>query len=180
MSTSEHLVETLQQFNAKAQLRCGREHFVGAVYDETSPQGAQEVALVVGINYGQHGTSHASVDRSAETIGYAKMVSAITGTGDVHTALWNFHPYLTQKEWLSEVRNAADEAERIFSRGYVDPIETFATLVDAVAPKHLIFHGVGSAVPLLARVALRRVGRSGILVRNLSRGYAAGSKREIS
>lgn len=180
MVRTEKVIDAIRRFNANVELRGSRDHFVGAMYDTTSPPVEGDVAIVVGINYGQQKTSSSAVESEAESIGYAKMVTRIAGGREFHTVLWNFFPYLTRYEWLNDISNAADEAERVFAHGYADPIEAFADLVAELSPELIIFHGVTSSVPVLARVALRRVGREGLLVRNLSRGYISNSAVRIA
>jgi hypothetical protein len=158
----------------------GSGDFVGAVYDTTSPAGDRPVALVVGINYGQRATSSPIIGPSEEKIGYAKYVAALGSKTPSHTVLWNFFPYLTESEWLEDVSNSADEAERLFDAGYDDPFAVFSDLVHKLRPELVIFHGISSAVPVLARVAIRRVGVSAILVPNLARGLALSRAKKIA
>jgi hypothetical protein len=109
-------------------------------------------------------------------IHYAKHVAVLATGKPHHTVLWNFFPYLTEKEWLKEVANAADEAKRVFETGYVDTLAVFAELVRGLDPALIVFHGVSSAVPILGRIAIRQVRRRALLVPNLSRGLAHTSK----
>jgi hypothetical protein len=160
--------------------RKGSGDFVGAVYDTTSPAGDFPPALVVGINYGQQASSASIVGQNQDAIGYAKHVAALGGNRPFHTVLWNFFPYLTQREWLQEVSNSADEAERVFDGGYVDPFAVFSDLVLTLRPELIVFHGVSSCVPVLARVAIRRVGGSAILMPNLARSPALSHAKKIA
>lgn len=160
--------------------RKGDGAFVGAIYDSTSPSGDIPSALVVGINYGQQATSGSVVGRNEDAVGYAKHVAALAGERALHTVLWNFFPYLTDREWLNDVSNSADEAERIFDGGYADPFGAFSDLVSNLRPELVISHGVSSSVPILARVAIRRVGCSALLVQNLARGLRISSVGRIA
>ena len=66
------------------------------------------------------------------------------------------------------------------SDGYGDPIAVFETVYRELEPKLIVFHGICSAVPVLARVALRKVGCTGYLIPNLSRGLAEKRIDEIA
>jgi hypothetical protein len=151
----------------------GSGHFVGVVYDSFSPDGDFPIALVVGINYGQTATSKSIVGKNEDRVDYVKHVQKIAQSqnrpGEYHVVIWNFFPFLTELEWLEDIANRSDEATRIFERGYSDPIEVFSSLIEKLQPDLIVFHGISSAVPILARIALRRVGRQGVLVPNLSR-----------
>jgi hypothetical protein len=155
----------------------GQGDFVGAVYDTTSNDGVLPVALVVGINYGQRATSASIVGRCEDQIGYAKYVAVLGKKRDYHTVVWNFFPYLTKSEWMEDVSNSAEEAERVFDAGYVDPYGVFSDLVHRLQPELIVFHGICSAVPVLARSAIRSVQRTAILVPNLSRPALSRAKQ---
>lgn len=157
----------------------GPDGFFGAVYDETSASADLPVALVVGINYGQEGTSKSVCGRWKDKIRYAEHVAQMANkkklpVRDYSVVLWNFYPFLTEKQWTKEHCNSRDEAQLIFDSGYKDPFATFETICRELSPAVLIFHGVTSAVPILARIALRRINRSGLLVPNLSYWHLQG------
>jgi hypothetical protein len=113
---------------------------------------------------------------SSHGIRYARYVATLLQNeklpSDCHAVIWNFSPYLTTEEWLEEVKNSAEQADRLFDNGYVDPFAVFSDLVHGlnVQDHRIVFHGITSAVPILARIALRRIARKGFLVPNLSRG----------
>jgi len=172
------VISTVEVVNSSS-LKKGSGDFVGAIYDTASLKGDLPLALVVGINYGQRQSSASAVNCSQDDVGYSEHVATV-GTKSYHTVIWNFFPYLTESEWLEDISNSADEAERIFDRGYLEPFEVFASLVDNLDPELIVFHGISSSVPILARVALRRVGRCGILVPNLSRGLVRSRVKEIA
>lgn len=168
----------LEAFNARVALKRGRKDFVGAVYDAASDDDGDAVALIVGINYGQIDTSNAFDNPQARTgyaleerVGYAHHAAALAHCKSIHTVLWNFHPYLTKREWLKEARNSAVEAGLLFDAGYEDMFAAFEELVRLLDPQLILFHGVSSSVPILARVALRQVGWPGpaFIAPNLSR-----------
>jgi hypothetical protein len=69
---------------------------------------------------------------------------------------------------------------RVFDAGYVDPFAVFSNLVLKLQPELIVFHGITSAVPVLARSAIRCVGRTAILVPNLSRGLNPSRATKIS
>lgn len=154
------------------------EYHVGAIYDSTSPCGNNPAALIVGINYGQIMTSKDDVGKSESEIDYAKYARTLHGM-PCHTILWNFYPYLTSSGWTEEITTSKKEAELIFEKGYINPFDVFASIIHQLNPSIIIFHGVTSAVPLLARVALRLVNKTGILVPNLGRGLNIGKKTSI-
>ncbi len=171
------VVAALQQINASP--RKGSGDFVGAVYDTSSTQGNLPVAVVIGINYGQRASSASVVGRCEDNVGYASRVRALTGR-DCHTVLWNFYPYLTEREWLQDVANASEQAERVFDLGYHDPFSVFSALVSSLQAEEIIFHGIRSAVPILARTAIRHIKRSAYLVPNFSRPFAASRAKKIT
>ncbi|GEP45864.1 hypothetical protein BGE01nite_51550 [Brevifollis gellanilyticus] len=171
------ILDAIQRINTAP--RKGSGDFVGAMYDDSSRQGDRPVALVVGINYGQNGTSAGSVGRVSEPLGYAQHVKTITGQ-DCHTVLWNFYPYLTQEEWCEEVGNSAKEAELLFDGGYDDPFGVFAKLCEELKPEFIVFHGVTCSIPILARVVLPSVRCRCFLARNLSRGVHRASLKELT
>ncbi len=171
------VIKKLKTVNAAPRLGSG--DFVGAVYDTSSQDADLPVAVIIGINYGQRASSGSLIGFSQDDIRYARHINALTGKAH-HTVIWNFFPYLTESEWLEDIVNAADEAERIFDSGYVDPFAAFETLIRKLQPNEIIFHGISSAVPILARVALRRVHREGQLVPNLARGFAFSRATKIS
>ncbi len=175
----EELVRRLHAFNETVALIRGKQKFVGAMYDSTSHD-ELGVALVIGINYGQEHSSKDSSGRSEEEVGYAHRVQQLNPKREpLQVVLWNFYPYLTSSEWMSETKNAADQAKRIFEDGYDDPFVAFEHVVEITQPELIVFHGVTSAVPVLARIALQRVGRQGILVSNLARGFLPRTKTSI-
>lgn len=171
------VIEKLKTVNASP--RHGSGDFIGAVYDTSSQDTDLPVAVIIGINYGQRASSASVVGLSQDDIRYARHVEALTGRAH-HTVIWNFYPYLTETEWLEDVKNAAEEATRIFDSGFVDPFAAFETLVRELQPKEIIFHGISSAVPILARIALRRVGRDAQLVPNLARGLVPSRATKIT
>jgi|GEM_PF-6214671 len=164
----------------------GTGQFVGAVYDKSSPVGDFPAALVVGINYGQIGTSSSVVGHVEDDIRYFRHVAALLKKeglpSDCHVVVWNFFPYLTAAEWLEEIANSDDEAERIFDQGYIDPMGVFEDLVTklSILDYYVVFHGISSAVPTLARIAIRKVGKKCFLVPNLSRGLVIRRAKKIA
>lgn len=156
----------------------GSGKFVGAVYDSTSQDGDLPVAIVVGINYGQCETAGNVANCEAE-VNYAKHIT-ILGKKNYHTVIWNFYPYLTKYAWMDDVLNSAEQELRVFDAGYVDPFAVFSNLVLKLQPELIVFHGITSAVPVLARSAIRCVGRTAILVPNLSRGLNPSRATKIS
>ena len=175
----QNLIRILKAFNESAALKPSDDVYVGAVYDTASQPDATAAALIVGINYGQAGTSTA-LEEPKEHVGYAKHAAALGGGKSYRAVLWNFFPYLTKKEWLADINNSDDEASRIFDKGYDDPFDVFDRLVRLLNPELIVFHGVSSSVSVLARVAIRRVGRTAILVPNLSRGLKRDRIRAIA
>ncbi len=174
------VIGLLKSFNDGVALKQGRKNFVGAIYDTASQDVDCSVALIIGINYGQQETSRSSVDKSEDLVFYEKHARVLGGGKPFQTVLWNFYPYLTKSEWLEDIRNSADEAQRIFDDGYSDPLGAFEQLVRQLDPELIVFHGITSSVPILARIAIRRVGREAILVPNLARGLKRDRIRTIA
>lgn len=177
LSTQSDILPVLQKVNAQATLK-GSGKFVGAVYDTTSPQGSHPIVLVIGVNFGQVGTSGNLVGAVVSKENYAPKVKVLLNNTEHHTVLWNFFPFLTQREWLEDVKHSsAEEARRIYDQGFEDPIGEFVRLFEALQPDAIIFHGIRSCVPLLARTAIRAIGpgKEAMLMPNLSR-YPSVSK----
>jgi hypothetical protein len=61
---------------------------------------------------------------------------------DCHAVIWNFSPYLTTEEWLEEVKNSAEQADRLFDNGYVDSQGTGQNPPLRVTPKPATSGGV--------------------------------------
>ena len=182
------LIQKIKDINAKIAPSAHKNEAVGLVFDKSSTE-INPIALIVGINYGQYsqnGSSRKFIDSlkddPQDNVNFAKLISCLAKKEnlpaiDYGVTLWNFYPYLTAHEWTKNLKNSKAEAEKIFDEGYNDIISTFTTVVESLNPQLIVFHGITSAVPILARVSLRAVKRSGFLVPNLSRGLA---KEKIS
>jgi hypothetical protein len=151
----------------------GRSHY-GVIWDEESEEN-QPIALVVGINYGQCETAGAPAHQAV--IGYSRKITRLAKLQKLNVenytvVLWNFYPYLTESEWTEEVTNSKEEAEKIFDDGYNNPFAVFEKVYSELNPQIIVFHGITSAVPILARVGLCKLKakQKVFLVPNLSRG----------
>jgi hypothetical protein len=181
---TEPLLTRLGKLNEAIAPATSRERAFGVVFDSTSRHSDRPIALVVGINYGQLMTSGDLKSPTHDRIHYAKRISEIAShlqlpLRDHAVVLWNFYPFLTELPWTEEVKSTRHEAELLFKTGYVDPIGTFEQVYHSMRPDLLIFHGNQSAVPILAQLAVRRVGARALLLNNLSRGAQLHSITEI-
>jgi hypothetical protein len=178
------LIPRLKALNAEIAPQTGRTDAFGAMFDTSSKSPDHPVALVVGINYGQIGTSTGRIGATEDNIGYHAKISELAASQrlavvDFAVVLWNFFPYLTDLPWTEQMKNSKQEAAFLFEEGYPDPLAVFEHVHSALRPEILVFHGVGSAVPILAHLALRRIRRRAFLVDNLSRGLKLATMVEI-
>jgi hypothetical protein len=162
---------------------------VGVIFDNSSASQNDPIALIIGINYGQNKSSGSSIqklqDDPQDDIKYARHISRIAKVNKLENknysvVLWNFYPHLTEAEWTEDVSNSEDEAKRIFEGGYADVFGTFEKVCNKLQPKLIVFHGISSAVPILARVALKRINHRLVFIApNLSRGLCESKTERI-
>lgn len=96
------LIEKIRALNVRIAPKHNVDAF-GVVFDCSSISGDQPVALVIGINYGQRGTSGGREGIDCESIGYARHIAQLAqfkklAESNYSVVLWNFFPYLTDTE----------------------------------------------------------------------------------
>ena len=131
------------------------------------PDEPLDTAICVGINYGQ-GISYLKGQPLLEPKDLKKMRKnlgdAFVSSGfvrknekadqedeppDFHLVAANFFPWISKKPWSSIVSNRIDESILMKCCGYSDPVGLITSLVKAVEPKWLVFHGASNCVSSL-------------------------------
>ena len=136
--------------------------FAGAVQDSyRNPVGLPgKVVLLIGINFGQTGTSGSKPITGKLAIStqnppynyYAKVDQMALKYGlksPEYLVFWNFFPYLTTVPWSKFAKNCYVEANCLFQSGYKNPICECKRLIGLLESNlnFIVFHGVDCFVP---------------------------------
>jgi len=131
------------------------------------PDVPQDIAICVGINYGQ-GISYLKgqpllepkeLKKMRKNLGDAFVRVGIVKSKakndqqesppDFHLIAANFFPWISKISWSSIMSNRVDESIAMKYCGYSDPVGVITSLVKKVEPKWLIFHGASNCVSSL-------------------------------